>query len=135
MWIFLWVKCSWHACFLWDKPGWLNWFWQFLCEEPSSFNSKGFCYYLDDVILRMSPLTIITIFFDSPRKLVNCSKLWQCSVNVWAIRLVARKNQYVDVWETGWIFANEWKLSTVYWKNGSVFYHHWHSRGTMKKPF
>ena len=25
-----------------DKPGWLNWFWQFLCERLSSFNPKGF---------------------------------------------------------------------------------------------
>ena len=28
-----------------DKPGWPKWFWQFLCEGLSSFNSKGF-YYL-----------------------------------------------------------------------------------------
>ena len=28
--------------FLWDKPGWLNWFCQFLCERLSSFNPKGF---------------------------------------------------------------------------------------------
>ena len=27
---------------VWDKPGWLNWFWQFLCERLSSFNPKGF---------------------------------------------------------------------------------------------
>ena len=27
---------------VWDKPGWLNWFWQFLCETLSSFNLKGF---------------------------------------------------------------------------------------------
>ena len=27
---------------VWDKPGWLNWFWQFLCEGLSSFNLKGF---------------------------------------------------------------------------------------------
>ena len=35
---------SWHSCFLWDKPGWLNWFCQFLCERLSSFNSKWFWY-------------------------------------------------------------------------------------------
>ena len=29
---------------VWDKPGWLNWFWQFLCERLSSFNLKGFWY-------------------------------------------------------------------------------------------
>ena len=26
------------------KLGWPNWFYQFLCERWSSFNSKGFCY-------------------------------------------------------------------------------------------
>ena len=29
---------------LWGKLGWLNWFWQFLHDGLSSFNSKGFCY-------------------------------------------------------------------------------------------
>ena len=29
---------------VWDKPGWLNWFWQFLCLRLSSFNLKGFWY-------------------------------------------------------------------------------------------
>ena len=29
---------------LYVRPGWLNWFWQFLCEELSSFNPKGFYY-------------------------------------------------------------------------------------------
>ena len=27
---------------MWGKPEWPNWFWQFLCEELSSFNPKGF---------------------------------------------------------------------------------------------
>ena len=30
---------------VWDKPGWLIWFWQFLCKRISSLNRKGF-YYL-----------------------------------------------------------------------------------------
>ena len=35
-----------HSCSVWDKPGWLNWFSQFLCERLSSFNLKGFyCSY------------------------------------------------------------------------------------------
>ena len=42
--IFPWIKLSWHSCSVWDKPGWLNWFWQFLCERLSSFNPKGFWY-------------------------------------------------------------------------------------------
>ena len=29
---------------MWDKLGWLNIFWQFLCEGLSSFNPKGFCF-------------------------------------------------------------------------------------------
>ena len=29
---------------MWDKPGWLNWFWQFLCGRLHSFNLKGFYY-------------------------------------------------------------------------------------------
>ena len=29
---------------MWDKPGWPNWFWQFLCERLSSFNLKWFNY-------------------------------------------------------------------------------------------
>ena len=35
MWVFPWIKLSWHSCSLWDKLGWLNWFWQFLCEGLS----------------------------------------------------------------------------------------------------
>ena len=40
MWIFPWIKLSWHSCSVWDKHGWLSWFWQFLCEGLSSFNLK-----------------------------------------------------------------------------------------------
>ena len=35
---------SWHSCSIWDKLGWLSWFWQFLCEGLSSFNLEEFCY-------------------------------------------------------------------------------------------
>ena len=44
MWIFPWTKLFWHSCCMWDKLGWLNWFWQFLCEGLSSFNPKRFYY-------------------------------------------------------------------------------------------
>ena len=44
MWIFTWIKLSWHSSSVWDKLGWLNWFWQFLCKGLSSFNLKGFYY-------------------------------------------------------------------------------------------
>ena len=39
------IGLSWHSCSMWDKAGWVNWLWQFLCERLSSFNPKGF-YYL-----------------------------------------------------------------------------------------
>ena len=46
MWIFPWITLSWHSCYMWDKLGWLNWFWQFLCGRFSSFNLKGlYCSY------------------------------------------------------------------------------------------
>ena len=44
MWIFLWVKFSWHSYSMWDKLGWHKWFSQFLNEWLSSFNLKGFYY-------------------------------------------------------------------------------------------
>ena len=44
MWIFPWIKLSWHSCSMWDKLGWLNWFGQFLYEGLSSFNLKRFYY-------------------------------------------------------------------------------------------
>ena len=44
MWVFPSIKLSWNSCSMRDKPGRLNWFWQFLCEMLSSFNSNRFCY-------------------------------------------------------------------------------------------
>ena len=44
MWFFPWIKLPWYSCSMWDKLGWLNWFWQFLCEGLSSFNPKRFYY-------------------------------------------------------------------------------------------
>ena len=41
---FPWIELPWYFCSMWDKLGWLNWFWQFLCERLSSFNPKGFQY-------------------------------------------------------------------------------------------
>ena len=38
------VNLSWHSCPMWDKLGWLNWFWTFLFEGLSSVNPKRFCY-------------------------------------------------------------------------------------------
>ena len=39
-----WIKLSWHCGSMWDKLGWLNRFWQFICDGSSSFNPKGFYY-------------------------------------------------------------------------------------------
>ena len=44
MWIFPWIKLSWHYWSMWDKLGWLNWSWQFLCEGLYSFNPRRFYY-------------------------------------------------------------------------------------------
>ena len=44
MWIFPWIKLFWHSGSMWDKLGWLNWFWQFLCDGLPSFNPKRFYY-------------------------------------------------------------------------------------------
>ena len=44
LWIFPRIKLSWQSGSMRDKPEWLNWFWQFLCEGFSSFDPKGFCY-------------------------------------------------------------------------------------------
>ena len=38
------MTISWYFCSMWDKLGWLNWFWQFLCDGLSSLNPKGFYY-------------------------------------------------------------------------------------------
>ena len=54
LWIFPWItliqsqsnsSSTRHSCSMWDKLGWLNWFWQILCERLPSLNPKGF-YYL-----------------------------------------------------------------------------------------
>ena len=44
MWIFPWIRLSWNSCSMWEKLGWHNWFWQFLCEGLSFFNPKRFSY-------------------------------------------------------------------------------------------
>ena len=41
IWIFHWIKLSWHSCSVWDKLGWLDWFWQFICQGLSSCNIRG----------------------------------------------------------------------------------------------
>ena len=46
MWIFPWIKLSWYSCSMWDKLGWLNWLWHFLCEGLSSFNQKDFIAHI-----------------------------------------------------------------------------------------
>ena len=33
-----------HTTSMWDKPGWLSLFWQFLCKGLSPFNLKGYYY-------------------------------------------------------------------------------------------
>ena len=40
LWIFPWIKFPCLSCSMWDKPGWLYWFWQLLWEMLSSFNPR-----------------------------------------------------------------------------------------------
>ena len=42
--LFPWIKLSRHSCSMWGKLGWLDWFWQFLCEGLSSVNMEGFSF-------------------------------------------------------------------------------------------
>ena len=48
MWIFPWIKLSWHSCSMWEKLGWLSRFWQFLCEGLSITHIHGLAVYLKD---------------------------------------------------------------------------------------
>ena len=53
LWIFLWIKLTWHSCSMWDKPGCFNWFSQFfllrgyspLIQKGSSTNMHGLSVY------------------------------------------------------------------------------------------
>ena len=44
MWIFPWIKLSWDSCSIWGKLGLIHWSWQFVREDLSSCNLKGFGY-------------------------------------------------------------------------------------------
>ena len=48
MWIFSWIKLSWHFCSMWDKLGWLNWFWEFLCGKDSITHMHGLAVYVKE---------------------------------------------------------------------------------------
>ena len=51
--IFHWIKLSWHSCSMWNKPGWLDWFWQFsvrgffpVIQKDSSTHMHGLAVYV-----------------------------------------------------------------------------------------
>ena len=44
--IFPWTEFSWHSGSLWDRLGWLNWFWQILCDRLSSYIPKEFFIHM-----------------------------------------------------------------------------------------
>ena len=53
MWIFPWIKFSWHSGSVWHELGWFNWFWQFsvrgylpLIRKDSVFYFFFFFYHL-----------------------------------------------------------------------------------------
>ena len=50
-----WIKLSWHSCCMWDKPRWLSWFLQFLCEsflplilKDSTTDMRGLTVYVKE---------------------------------------------------------------------------------------
>ena len=55
MWIYPWIKHFWHSS-MWDKPGWLNWFWHFfsvrdylpLISKDSSTHMHGLIFYVKE---------------------------------------------------------------------------------------
>ena len=53
MWIFPWIKLSWHYCSMWDKVEWFNWLWQFLSERLSSFTLKDFITHMHGLTVYM----------------------------------------------------------------------------------
>ena len=54
MWIFPWIKFSWHSCFLWNKLGNVKHLsWQFLRVGLPSFNLRGVCYFCYCMILQL----------------------------------------------------------------------------------
>ena len=48
---------------MWDKLGWLNWFYQFLFEGLTSFNLKAILSDIDDV-LSINPSANEFVFWD-----------------------------------------------------------------------
>ena len=63
---FSWIKLSWDSFSMWDKPGWLNWFWQFLCEsylplirKNSSTHTRGPTVYVKQGLLFARELFLV----------------------------------------------------------------------------
>ena len=47
------ILLSWYSFSMWDKPGWFDWSWKFLCMGLSSFNDsvthmQGFVVYVNE---------------------------------------------------------------------------------------
>ena len=53
IWIFSSTKLFRHSHFMWEKIGWFNWFWQFLCEGLSSFNPKDSITHRHDLAVHV----------------------------------------------------------------------------------
>ena len=51
LWIFPWIKSSWHFGSMWDKPGWLIWFWQFLYEGYFSLILKDCTTHMQGLLV------------------------------------------------------------------------------------
>ena len=53
-----WIKLCWSSCSMWDKLGWLNWFWQILCKvylpliwKDSITHRLGLAVYVKEELL------------------------------------------------------------------------------------
>ena len=106
MWIFPWIKLSWHSGYKWDKRKWLNWFWQFPSQGLSSYSTThmhGPAVYVKEGLLFAWDLSLensvdshcfwlallhsVSYFFPSINHIV-CLYVWFCFVfmhNVHAI--------------------------------------------------
>ena len=54
MWVFHWIKLSWHSCSMWDKLRWLNWFWQFLWGIIFLLSEKNSVTHMNGLARRTS---------------------------------------------------------------------------------
>ena len=131
--IFPLIRLSWHSGSTWDKPGWLNWFWQFFCDGLSSYHSyvcsgslcEGGLHFARDLSLENSTrkfykflcfwlalLHWLSYFFflhlSPPSSL--CRVFDSSSSNIDEVLLI---NPSANVFL--WNFNVKWRLANLFW--------------------